>query len=150
MPQEPRESSAEETPKGFDGAPRAGTFTWRTGDDGIPEVLLVTSRRTGEWIAPLGKIDPGETAEEAAVRETREEAGVAVQVVVPLDALTWHDAAGRTRKAFFFVARFGGDVEWDEAGLRERGWFSCDDAHEKIIDDFRDLLDRSAELARNG
>ena len=57
----------------------------RCGD--MLEVMLVTSRYTGQWIVPKGTIDPGEAAAEAARREAEEEAGVRgrVGVVVGLE-----------------------------------------------------------------
>lgn len=51
-----------------------GAGTWTTNDAG--EVLLVRER--GEWSDPAGKHEPGESLEETARRETREEAGVRV------------------------------------------------------------------------
>ena len=44
--------------------------------DGEVQVLLVTSRYTGEWISPKGGISSGEAPWEAAARECEEEAGV--------------------------------------------------------------------------
>jgi 8-oxo-dGTP diphosphatase len=44
-------------------------------------LLLVRRRDTGTWELPGGRVDVGESAVDAAVRETREEAGVRVQVV---------------------------------------------------------------------
>jgi 8-oxo-dGTP diphosphatase len=48
------------------------------GPDG--ELLLVRRRDSGTWELPGGQVDVGETAEQAAVRETMEEAGVSVVV----------------------------------------------------------------------
>ena len=45
--------------------------------------------RNGRWDLPKGHIEPGETAEAAAVREIAEETGVAAGVVRPL-CTTWH------------------------------------------------------------
>jgi len=43
-------------------------------------VLLVRERKHGQlWYAPAGGLEPGETIEEAARRETLEEAGVAIE-----------------------------------------------------------------------
>ncbi|WUQ55526.1 NUDIX hydrolase [Streptomyces virginiae] len=50
-------------------------------------VLLVRRRITEgqlSWQFPAGKVEPGESIEEAAVRETKEEAGVDVIAVAPL------------------------------------------------------------------
>ncbi|MGW1275514.1 NUDIX hydrolase [Streptomyces tsukubensis] len=47
-----------------------------------------------EWQFPAGEIEPGETPEEAAVREAREEAGVIVRALRILHDRI-HDATGR-------------------------------------------------------
>lgn len=50
------------------------------------EACFVITRRTtklsahaGQWALPGGRIDPGETSEEAALRETREEVGATIE-----------------------------------------------------------------------
>lgn len=53
---------------------RAITVCYRAASTGV-EVVLVRSRR-GSWTIPGGRIEPGETPEQAALRELREEAGV--------------------------------------------------------------------------
>src|SRR5689334_5527957 len=60
---------------------RAITVCYRPASTGV-EVVLVRSRR-GSWTLPGGKIDPGETPEQAAIRELREEAGVVGTGVPP-------------------------------------------------------------------
>lgn len=67
-----------------DTAPRrpeagAGAIVWR-GD----EVLLIQrgkAPRLGQWSIPGGRIEWGETPAEAAVRETAEETGCAIELV---------------------------------------------------------------------
>ncbi|MFX0539605.1 NUDIX hydrolase [Ornithinimicrobium sp. Y1847] len=44
-------------------------------------VLLHLHRRTGLWLPPGGHIDPGELPDQAALRETLEEAGIEVRLV---------------------------------------------------------------------
>jgi len=54
-----------------------------TEHDGVPS-LVITRRaaglrgHAGQWALPGGRLDPGETAVEAALRETREEVGLAL------------------------------------------------------------------------
>ncbi len=56
---------------------------------GSPEFLLVTARRRPDhWVYPKGHIDPGETPEEAAVREVEEESGVHATIVELLEDVT--------------------------------------------------------------
>ena len=62
------------------------------------QVLMVRRRvKEGElsWQFPAGEVEAGETGEEAAVRETREEVGLIVAAVKPLGERV-HPATGRT------------------------------------------------------
>ena len=43
-------------------------------------VLLQRRRDTGQWAIPMGKQELGETVTQCAIRETREETGVSVEV----------------------------------------------------------------------
>ncbi|MEW1816616.1 MULTISPECIES: NUDIX hydrolase [Streptomyces] len=60
--------------------------------------VLMVRRRVSEgslrWQFPAGKVEPGETREDAAVRETREETGLAVTVVKRLGERV-HPETGR-------------------------------------------------------
>jgi 8-oxo-dGTP pyrophosphatase MutT (NUDIX family) len=56
--------------------PAAGVLA--CGEDG--RVLLQRRRDTGQWAIPMGKQELGETVAECAIRETREETGVTVEV----------------------------------------------------------------------
>lgn len=47
-------------------------------------VILHRHKRLGIWVQPGGHIDPGETPEEAALRETREETGLSVRHLEPV------------------------------------------------------------------
>jgi 8-oxo-dGTP pyrophosphatase MutT (NUDIX family) len=44
-------------------------------------VLLHWHRRLARWLPPGGHVDPGELPDEAAVRETREETGLAIELL---------------------------------------------------------------------
>lgn len=60
-------------------------------------VLLVRRRMPEDgllWSFPAGKVEPGETAEQAAVRETREEVGLEVEAVKSLGERI-HPVTGR-------------------------------------------------------
>lgn len=65
--------------------PAAGTLVERQGR-GQPEPSVLLLRRVvepgaGSWDLPAGYLNPGESAEEAALRETREESGLEVDLV---------------------------------------------------------------------
>ena len=57
------------------------------------EVLVIHRKRYDDWTLPKGKVDPGETLPECAVREVKEETGVTIRLGVPLDTIRYE--AGR-------------------------------------------------------
>jgi 8-oxo-dGTP pyrophosphatase MutT (NUDIX family) len=46
--------------------------------------LVILQRFNGVWLFPKGHIDPGETPEQAAVREVKEECGLSAEIIGPL------------------------------------------------------------------
>lgn len=55
----------------------AGAVLWRRAANGYVEVAVIHRPRYDDWSLPKGKLDPGETALEAALREVFEETGQA-------------------------------------------------------------------------
>jgi 8-oxo-dGTP pyrophosphatase MutT (NUDIX family) len=112
----------------------AGGVVVKPGSDG-PRFLLVRARRNpSQWVFPKGHIEPGETLEETAVREVREEAGVEARVVAPLDPLVFPGA-----RVALFLMRHTADVGGGEG--RETAWLSLEDARRRLhFDDARAVL----------
>ena len=67
----------------------AGTVTLRRRPDGPPRLLLVHRPQYDDWVLPKGKLRPDEYEAAAALRETREEAGVRVRLGVPAGSITY-------------------------------------------------------------
>src|SRR5688572_23899666 len=70
------------------------------------EVLLIATHGTRRWSLPKGRIEQGESAEVAAVREVREETGIQAEVVAPLETVEYYFFAQRTRRFHKFVEYF--------------------------------------------
>jgi ADP-ribose pyrophosphatase YjhB (NUDIX family) len=76
--------------------PAAGAVVeWRSvapdGEEGEPSVLLLrraVEPGAGGWDLPAGYLDPHESPEQAALRETREEAGLEIELIRLLGAYT--------------------------------------------------------------
>ena len=60
----------------------AGIVIYRNESDGR-RYLLLHHRDGGHWSLPKGHIEPGESPENAALRETREETGIADIEIIP-------------------------------------------------------------------
>jgi 8-oxo-dGTP pyrophosphatase MutT (NUDIX family) len=90
------------------------------------EYLLVEASDTpGVWLLPKGRIESGETPEEAAVREVMEEAGVRAAIMARLGE-NEYTAKGRTVRTVFYLMNYEGDVERSEQ--RAVAWHRYDDA----------------------
>jgi 8-oxo-dGTP pyrophosphatase MutT (NUDIX family) len=84
-----------------DGSPQvsvraAGGVVWRNLPAGV-EVVLVHRPKYDDWALPKGKLEPGETDEEAALREVREETGLSCRLGTELPSTTYTDAQGRPK-----------------------------------------------------
>ena len=81
----------------------AGGVVTRT-TDGDLEVLLVHRPRYDDWSLPKGKLEPGETVEQAALREVQEETGVRCSLGPPVGAPHhYSDRKGRPKVVQFFL-----------------------------------------------
>jgi len=65
-------------------------------------VLLVHRARYDDWSLPKGKLEPGETWEQAAVREVGEETGVRASVVRELGS-THYEVDGEPKEVRWFL-----------------------------------------------
>ncbi|MBD8727877.1 NUDIX domain-containing protein [Frigoribacterium sp. CFBP 13707] len=115
------------------------------------------------WITPGGGVDPGESHEEAAVRELHEETGQVVAEVGPVvrvdDFEVPWDAADHTHgHAEFFVVRLPHfevvDDDWtddERVDILESRWFSLDEL-ESTTDPVEpvDLAVTVADVLRGG
>ena len=115
--------------------------------NGEPEYLLVeASRRQGLWVLPKGHIEPGETAEAAAVREVEEEAGVRAVIVAPAGESEYL-AGGKPVRTIFYLMRY--EAETSRTEERGRVWHRYDEALSLLpFDNLRRVLTQAHDLNR--
>ena len=119
---------------------QAGVIPFRRVDDDV-EFLVVTSKR-GKWIFPKGIVEPGESLEDAAEKEGREEAGVRGRLV-PERVGSYIDRKWRHEcEVVLFLLEYDAEVRpWEEAHMRERRWCPFDEAYRLLKSNaLRDVL----------
>ena len=70
-------------------------------DDG--RVAVVHRPRYDDWSLPKGKLDPGETFEQAALREIEEETGLRAALVRELPSTTYRDNKDREKLVRYWL-----------------------------------------------
>ena len=80
----------------------SGGVVWRPAPDGAPELVVVHRPRYDDWSLPKGKLDPGESWEDAALREVEEEVGLRCRLGPELPPVSYRDHKGRAK-----VVRYG-------------------------------------------
>jgi len=114
----------------------AGALCWREAE-GRLLVAVVHRSRYDDWSWPKGKVDPGESLPQAAVREIREETGLKVKLGVKLGIQEYKLANGAQKEVHYWAAKvsesalakskFKPDDEVESVN-----WFSVDEARQKM------------------
>jgi 8-oxo-dGTP diphosphatase len=107
-------------------------------DGGI--VLIKRKNPPSGWAIPGGFVDYGETLEEAAVREAKEETGLDIRLVRQLHTYSdpKRDPRHHTVSTIFIATASGTPVAADDA--KEAGIFTRDDLPDEIAFDHRQIL----------
>jgi 8-oxo-dGTP pyrophosphatase MutT (NUDIX family) len=97
---------------------------------------------------PKGHLDPGETPEQAAAREVREEGGVDAELVERLgDVRYWYRRGGRAvpkRVAFFLFKYRGGDPADHDHEIEDARFIKLSEAREQLTyDGEREMVARA-------
>ncbi|WP_353807247.1 NUDIX hydrolase [Agromyces sp. SYSU T00194] len=133
----------------------AGAVCWRW-IDGRLHVLVIHRTQYGDVTIPKGKVDPGESLPETAVREIKEETGLSIALGVPLGENRYAMPNGRDKVVHYWAAEVSDEavrtstfvpngevaaLEWVTL-KRARGYLS----YQPDVD----LLDRFAALVEDG
>ena len=120
------------------------------------EVVLISVGAAEHWQLPKGLVDQGESPEEAAQREVREEGGVETTLLHPIDKIDyWYvsKVAGTPTRfhkfVYFFLLRYltGDPVQYDHE-VNEARWVEIDQAkamltfesEKKVLAKVKDLI----------
>lgn len=118
----------------------------RTGD-GQVEVLLLFQRWSKSWSCPKGHMDAGETEEQTALRELREETGLTATLVDGARAAVEYRLTSTSRKqVVLFLGEVRGDLHLQAREIEDYAWVKPESLDRYLHPDSaaacRSLLDR--------
>jgi 8-oxo-dGTP diphosphatase len=91
-------------------------------------IAVVHRPHREDWSLPKGKLEKGESFEEAAVREIREETGYEVTLGEPLTDVRYEDHKGRPKVVkYWLMSIVGGDFAANDE-VDELRWLAPNDA----------------------
>jgi 8-oxo-dGTP pyrophosphatase MutT (NUDIX family) len=132
----------------------AGGVAFRK-QDGRIDVALISVGADNRWQLPKGLVDKGESTEDAAIREVREEAGIDTEIVTRIDKVEywyfWKENGQRIRYhkfVYFYLLRYkAGDVRDHDHEVNEARWVNIDDAIEMLaFANEKKIMEKAKEL----
>lgn len=132
----------------------AGGVVVREGAEG-PEVLICKAAGYHKWVLPKGLVDPGETHQQTALREVREEVGVEAEIVGELGQPETYVYMARGTRVFktvhYYLMRYvSGRPEDHDYEIEEARWVRFDEGIEMMgFEGGREML-RRARAALSG
>ena len=130
---------------------RAAGGVVRRQEAGEDEVLIIHRPRYDDWTLPKGKVAAGETDEECALREVKEETGLRCRLGPELQSVSYVDRRGRDKTVRYWEmapldGTFSPSNEVDEVR-----WLTLEEAEGTLsYTRDRDLLENLAPLGREG
>ena len=112
------------------------------------KVLLIQHLK-GHWDIPKGHMEAGETEQETALREVKEETGVDVEIISDKKStLEYTVENGNLNKVVYFIAKkIGGEEKAQETEVSEIRWLAFDEAVEMLTyDNSKELLRKAINL----
>jgi 8-oxo-dGTP diphosphatase len=133
----------------------AGALCWRE-VNGKLMVAVIHRGRYNDWSWPKGKVDPGESLPETAVREIREETGLRIKLGVKLGVQEYKLENGAEKEVHYWAAKVtdaalaASKFKPDEE-VSSVNWFEVEEARTKLTYE-HDLtfLDQLIDLHKQG
>ena len=132
----------------------AGGVVFRLRDGGVVDVVLILTHER-RWQLPKGWIEDGESPEQTAVREVREEAGVDAEIVGPLGDIEYqyvsaYDAepARVHKRVHMFLLRYiGGTTDDHDDEVIDARWVEIAEAERTLaFKDEQRMVAKAREL----
>ncbi len=102
------------------------------------KAFIIVAKHSGHkgWVFPKGWIEKGETKEETAVREVKEETGVVAKIIKPLKEVTYfyvlHGERIKKTVSYFLMEYVSGDTKDHDWEMEEVIWVEKDKVLDKL------------------
>ena len=135
----------------------AGGVAFRS-DGQEHEIAVIRTSEEGRWQLPKGIVDPGETPEQAAVREVQEEAGLRCEIVEPIDTIEYWFVASydgpkkryHKKVSFYLMEYISGDVTDHDHEVTEARWVTFDAALSMLsFQNEKALVEKARDMIRS-
>ena len=132
----------------------AGGAAFRV-NDGKTEFAIVSVNPSRRWQLPKGIVDKGETEEQAAAREVREEAGIECETLEKIETIEyWYFGNERGMRVryhkfvhFFLMKYISGDTKNHDTEVAEARWVSPGEAIEMLaFESEREIIEKAKNL----
>lgn len=115
------------------------------------KVLLTKHSQNKHWSFPKGLIDPGQTSQEAAIREVKEEGGVEAEILgkVGYNKYVYTLNGEKIFKVvtYFLMKYISGDPKDHDWEVSEAGWYTQDEALKQLtFSQDKELLKKALEI----
>ncbi|MCC6327504.1 MAG: NUDIX hydrolase [Acidobacteria bacterium] len=123
--------------------------------DGRLEIAVILTEPERRWQLPKGMIDEGETSEQAAQREVREEAGIDTELVRALDQTEYwyvgnYDGERKRfhkRVSWFLMKYISGDPADHDHEVAEARWATVREALDLLVfKNEREVVEKAVKL----
>ena len=106
---------------------QAGAIPFRHQDGQLEYCLITSSSQANFWTIPKGTIEPGDSPETTALKESFEEAGIEGELVgKSLGSYQYRKNGGEYEVAMFLMRVTSELAKWDEAHVRKRQWVNSE------------------------
>jgi len=124
---------------------------------GAVEIAMIAIKGGSVWCLPKGMVDRGETPEEAAVREVREETGLKGTIVDKVGSVSyWYFIKEENAKCkktvdFYLMRYVGGSTSDHDREVDESSWLPIEEASERAAyKGDREIISRAGRIIARG